>query len=208
MAWEWPKGTHEASKEKLAAILWALHLDGDIESTNGRAPRILRERCAARGVPLEYSYSTGLSMALADLESERYRCIERFIVERACYSIELTTDVLPPCPFPSSLEVVPAPVPVPEPVPEPEPLPAAAEVVDDQAARLSEALVECQRLRRRLAEAEETARAHKASSDMYRRQTMQLQANIDALLRSSGEPDDREFRSLRRLMSEPPGVTR
>lgn len=207
MAWEWPKWTHEASKPKFAAILWALRLDGDIESANGRAPTILRERCAARGVPLEFSYSTGLSVALADLEGERFACIERFIVGPACYSIELTTDVLPPCPFPSLLEVVP-PAPVPEPEPEPEPLPAAAVVVDDQAARLSEVLVECQRLRRRLAEAEETARAHKAAGDMLRRQTLQQQANIDALLRSGQVPDDREFRSLRRLMSEPPGVTR
>ena len=73
----------------------------------------------------------------------------------------------------------------------------------DSGSRLADALEENQRLRRKLADATETAVAHKKEAEAVRRAAKQTQANFDALL-SQSRTDDSGFKALRKMMQEKP----
>lgn len=78
------------------------------------------------------------------------------------------------------------------------------QAVDDAVAeRLAVTLEENQRLRKKLNEATETARAHKSALDAAQRMNRQLQENLNKAL---GRPlDDRAWRELERLVRSAPG---
>jgi hypothetical protein len=80
---------------------------------------------------------------------------------------------------------------------------ANAPAMPDDGSRLAVALDENQRLRRKLADATESAVAHKREAEAVRRAAKQTQANLDALL-SQSRTDDSGFKALRKMMEEKP----
>lgn len=104
---ELPPQTFAKTKERIAAILWSLHLDGGVyDRTTGLAVGRFHKRLEDRGYPMSINTLTSLlnSLSDADVQSERnlpYDYIKREVRGKRTYSIELTVDPTK-VPFPSN----------------------------------------------------------------------------------------------------------
>jgi hypothetical protein len=204
------------------AIWWALKLDGDMEG--GNATGALMRRLTKRG----YNPPGRQAMHQRLRVMAERECIERVIAGSWTVAIRLT-DTEPPGPNPFeeperpepsfAVDDEPAELVAVEPKPEPinatdrllaimrhagDLLAQGVEDVDEtMRERLAETLEENQRLRSKLAEAQDLARARGSEIEGLRKQNHQLETNLEKVIK--GRPvDDRGFNALRNMASEKP----